>query len=251
MADYLTLVQELVTELGIGGANQGATVPTTVTGQTGQLWNAANWIRQANNNINLMWSDWQYLSTEYAETLSIGSTAVPAHSGSETVKRWDRSSFWINRSQLSAGPLNFMAWEDFRGTILPGPAASTNSKPSIITQQRDGALLLNAPCNLAYALTGEFYKRPTLLATDLDEPEMPEEFHRLIICEAAIKYGNKEAAAEVISGMEAEYDYILAKLEGDQLLGRGFDDQYSQDVPLTIDIPGNDDFVDRGVRWRP
>ncbi len=238
MADYLTLVQELVTELGIGGANQGATVPESVTGQKGQLWNAVNWIKQANNNINLMWSDWRYLSFEYAETLTVSSTAVPAHSGSEVVKKWDRASFWINKAQTSAGPLNFMAWEEFRSAVLPGPAATTNSKPSIITQKRDGTLLLNAPCNLAYAMTAEFYKRPALLASDNDIPEMPEEFHRLIVCEAAIKYGNKEAAAEVISGMEAEYDYLLAKLEGDQLPGREYDDQYSQDVPLVIDIPG-------------
>lgn len=251
MSTYLELVQELVTELGVGGANQGATVPPAVAGQTGQLWNAANWIKQANNNINLMWSDWRYLSTEYAETLTVGSTAVPAHSGTEVVKKWDRASFWINRSLTSAGPLGFMSWEDFRSNILPGPAATSNSKPSIITQKRDGTLLLNAPCNSTYALTAEFYKRPTLLASDNDTPEMPEEFHRLIVCEAAIKYGNKEAAMEVISGMEAEYDYLLAKLQTDQLPGGEFDDQFSQDVPLVMDIPGMDDPADSGTRWRP
>jgi len=247
---YLELVQELVTELGIGGANQDASVPETITGQTGQLWNATNWIKQANNNLNLMWSDWRYLSVDYAETLSIGSTAVPVHSGSEVVKKWDRASFWLDRTLTSAGPLTFMAWEDFRRDILPGPA-STNSKPSIITQQRDGTLLLNAPCNETYALTAEFYKRPVLLVEDTDVPEMPQEFHRLIVCEAAIKYGNKEAANEVISGMEAEYDYLLTKLQTDQLLGAEFDDQFSQDVPLVMDIPGFEDTADRGTRWRP
>jgi len=248
--NFLTLVQELVTELGIGGANQGATVPESVSGQKGQLWNAVNWIIKANNNINLMWSDWRYLSVEYAETLSIGSDAVPVHSGQEVAKRWDRSSFWIDRSLTSAGPLSYLSWEDFRADVLPGPP-STNTKPSIITQKRDGSLLLNVPCNSTYALTAEFYKRPALLAANNDIPEMPETFHRLIICEAAIKYGNKEAAAEVISGMEAEYDYLLSKLQTDQLPGGEFDDQYSQDIPLVIDVPGFDDIGDRGTRWRP
>lgn len=250
MSTYLELVQELVTELGIGGANQGATVPDTVTGQVGQLWNATNWIKKANNNLNLMWSDWRYLSTEYAETLTVGLPSVPVHSGSEIVKKWDRSSFWLDQTLTSAGPLTFLAWEDFRRDILPGPL-STNTKPTIITQKRDGTLLLNAPSNATYAITAEFYKRPTLLAVDTDTPEMPQEFHRLIICEAAIKYGNKEAAAEVISGMEAEYEFLLMKLQTDQLLGGEFDDQYSQDIPLVMDIPGFEDTADRGTRWRP
>jgi len=250
MSTYLELVQELVTELGIGGANQGATVPTTVSNQTGQLWNAVNWIKQANNNINLMWADWRYLSVEYAESLVVSSADVTAHSGSESVKKWDRSSFWINRSLTSAAPLTFLSWEDFRRDILPGPA-SDDAKPAIITQQRDDTLLLDVPCDDTYALTAEFYKYPTLLASDNDTPEMPASFHRLIVCEAAIKYANKEAAAEIISGMEAEYDFLLAKLQTDQLLGGEFDDQYSQDIPLVMDIPGFEDTADRSTRWRP
>lgn len=250
MADYLTLVQELVAELGIGGANQGAAVPATVANQTGQLWNAVNWIQKANNNINLRWTDWQYLAVEYAEALTISSTAVPAHSGTEVVKKWDRSSIWLDKTAITAAPLTWMEWEDFRSEVLPGPA-STDSKPSIITQKRDGSLLLNRPSDATYAITGEFYKRPVLLSSDNSTPEMPEEFHRIIVCEAAIKYGNKEAAAEVINGMEAEYVYLLDKLEADQLIGREYDNQYSQDVPIVMDIPGFDEYQDRSTRWRP
>lgn len=251
MSTFLELVQELVTELGIGGANQGATVPDTVLEQTGQLWNAVNWIKKANNNINVMWSDWQYLAVEYSETLTVGDSVPPAHSGVEVVKRWDRGSFWLSRDTTSAAPLTFMFWEDFRRDVLPGPAASSNSKPSLITQKRDNTLLLNVLPDEAYQIDAEFYKRPAMLATDDDVPEMPEEFHRMIVCEAAVKYGNKEAAPEVISGMEAEYDYLLDKLEGDQLIGREYDTQYSQDIPVSMDIPGYDDTQHRGVRWRP
>jgi len=249
MSTYLELVQELVTELGIGGANQGATVPDSVLNQTGQLWNAVNWVKQANNNINVMWADWQYLAAEYSEVLLVGDTTAPAHSGTETVKKWDRGSFWIDKTLTSAGQLSFFLWEDFRRHVLPGPAAS-NSKPSGITQKRDNSLLLNVGPDAAYTLTAEFYKRPDLLTNDDDEPEMPEEFHRIIVCEAAVKYGNKEAAAEIISGMEAEYAYILDKLQTDQLIGAEYDAQYSQDLPLVVDVPGFDE-PEIGGRWRP
>ena len=249
MATFLVLVRELVTELGIGGANQGATIPDAVTGQTGQLWNAVNWVIKANNNLQLLHSDWQFLATEYDENLSIGSTAVPSHSGSETVKRWDRESFWIDKATTRAAPLTFVEWETFRKDQLPGPAPTTNSKPTVITQKRDGTLLVDVPCDLAYALTGEFYKVPKLFAADADLSAIPVEFHRLIICEAAIKYGNKEAAAEVINGMEAEYSMLLDLLRSDQLIGGEYDSQHSQDVPIVIGIPGYDDTEDRGTQW--
>lgn len=253
MSTFLELVQELVTELGIGGANQGATVPTTVVGQTGQLWNAVNWIDKANNNLNIMFRDWQFLSAEYSEALTIGSTAVPVHSGTEVVKQWDRGSFWVDLTTNRAAPLTFIEWEVFRAEQLPGAAPTSNSKPSIITQKRNGTLLVDAPCDLAYVLTAEFYQRPVMLSAggspDSNVPDMPSEFHRLIICEAAIKYGNKEAALEVINGMEAEYIYLLDKLKGDQLIGGEYDTQYSQDEPIVIDIPTFDPTTDRGTKW--
>lgn len=105
MATFLQLTQELVTELGIGGANQSATVPSTTVGQVGQLWNAVNWIKQAENNLCLMYSDWRFLAVEYAETLTIDSTAVPAHSGAETVNKWDRDSFWLDHTLATAKQL--------------------------------------------------------------------------------------------------------------------------------------------------
>lgn len=247
MSTYLELVQELVTELGIGGANQGATVPSTVVGQVGQLWNATNWIRQANNNINVMWEDWHFLSVEYSESLTIGSSAVPTHSGPETPKKWDRDSFWLNLTLSTAAQLQYMDWTVFRKIHSPGSSTRSNTKPAAITKKRDNTLILDSPADATYALTAEFWRRPDLLQADGDVPHMPEEFHRLIVCEAAIKYGNKEAASEVIQGMEAEYIYLLDKLEGSELPGREYERQGSQDVPIEIEVPG---FPDDDLRAR-
>lgn len=242
MSTYLELVQELVTELGIGGANQGATVPSTVVGQTGQLWNATNWIRQANNNINIMWEDWRFLSVEYSESLTVGSDAVPAHSGPETPKKWDRDSFWLDLTLSTATQLTYIDWPEFRKIYSPGSSVRSNSRPVAITKKRDDTLILNWPSDSgAYTLTAEFWRKPDLLMSDSDVPHLPSEFHRLIICEAAIKYGNKEAASEVIQGMEAEYIYLLDKLEGSELTGREYERQGSQDVPIEIEIPGYPD----------
>jgi len=248
MSTFLELTQQLVTELGIGGANQGATVPTDTTTQVGQMWNAVNWIRQAENNLNLLHTDWQFLSATYFEALIVGSRVAPAHVGSDTPKMWDRRSFWLERNNANAAPLTWMDWEQFRSDIFAG-ATPSNSKPSIITQDRQGILYLDVPADSAYDLRAEFYRVPLLLTTDAQVPHMPAEYHRLIVCEAAIKYGNKEAALEVINGMEAEYEFLLDKLEGDQLIGHEYDNQHSQDLPLVQDIPGFDETQGRGNKW--
>jgi len=247
MSTYLQLVQQLVAELGIGGANNGAATPSSLSSLTGQLWNAANWIKQAENNINLMWADWNFLAVEYSEVLTVSSTAVPAHSGSETVNKWDRTSFWLDRTLTTGGQLEWMDWPKYRNTVLPGSASLSNGKPSTITEKRDGTLLVNQPSNAAYAITAEFWKEPVLMSVATDLPAMPSQFHRIIICEAAIKYGNKEAASEVIQGMEAEYIYLLDKLEGDQLEGREYERMSSQDIPIEVGIPG---YPDDDQRYR-
>lgn len=251
MSTFLQLVQELVTELGIGGANQGATVPSTVTGQVGQLWNAQNWIIKANNNLQLMHTDWEFLAVEYSESLSIGSTSVPTHGGSEVVKMWDRGAFWIDRTTSRAAPLVWQDWEVFRRNTLPGDAVVVvDTKPTLISKVRSsGVLILDSPVDRSYQLTGEFYKVPKLLAVDADVSDIPVEYHRLIICEAAIKYGNKEAAPEIINGMEAEYEFLLEKMRGSQLIGGEYDIQHSQDLNIVIGIPGFDETDDRGTKW--
>jgi hypothetical protein len=237
MATYLQLTQKLVAELGIGGANNGATVPTAVTAQTGQLWNAANWIAEAHNNLSLLHVDWNFLHTNYQETLSVGSTAIPAHSGSEVVKKWDRSSFFLDVS-TGGGQLEFMDWPEFRATIYNGYGNRSNGKPTTFTIKPDGSILLDNPCDQAYTLDAEFWKRPTVLAADGDTGDIPQEYQRLIICEAAIKYANKESAIEIIQGMEAEYLLLYHEMQADQLPMRESDRMGAEDHELTVQIPG-------------
>ncbi len=237
MADFRTLTQELVAELGIGGANNGATIPTTVVSQTGQLWNAANWIKQAHNNICLLHTDWNFLHAEYSEALTVGNTAAPAHSGSEVVKKWDRSSLFLDMSTDGA-QLEFMDWPTFRTSIRPRYGDRSNGKPTTFTIKPDNSILLDNPPDQTYTLEAEFWKRPTVLAGDTDVPDLPQEYHRLIICEAAIKYANKEAAIEIIQGMEAEYLLLYHEMQADQLPMREIDRMGAEDYELTVEIPG-------------
>jgi len=240
--NYLQLVQALVSELGIAGANNDGTIPSTVVAQTGQLRRAVKWITDSNNDINILWTDWKYLYTDYAETLTVGSRTAPLHSGVEVVKRWDRESFILDRSLSSFSHLSWMDWRAFKREILPG-AHPTNQIPATISSDTANLLHFNEPTNSAYTLNAGFWQRPVLLTLDADLPAMPEEYHRLIIMNAGLKYANKEDAPEILAGWETEYIFMLDKLEGDQLPGREYERMSSQDIDLVMDIPdAGDDY---------
>jgi hypothetical protein len=241
--NYLELVQELVEELGIGGADSGSGTPESVLNQVGPLGRAVRWIAQGNNHINLMWRDWKFLSTDYSETLVIGSRNWPAHSGSETIRQWDRTSIWLDKNTNDAKELRWMDWTAFRRRHDPG-SHTINSSPAFYSIKPDNSIILDNPPDKAYAATAEFWKRVILLQSNNDTPDMPEEYHRLIVVTAGMMYGNKEGASEVISGMGSEYNVLLQELQSDQAPGFGPDTMSAEDFPLEVMIPGEWDGID-------
>ena len=91
--------------------------------------------------------------------------------------------------------------------------------PGPYTILPDQSIAFAAPLDQAYDFKGEYWAAPTTLAANTDTPALPAHYHRIIVCRAAIMYGNREDAPEVITGMEAEYIDMLDKLQSDQLEG--------------------------------
>jgi hypothetical protein len=234
---YLELCKELVSELGIAGGSG----PTTVVGQTGALGNACRWIRQANNDINVQWKNWRFLWTEYNEMLQAGIQMPPAPStpSGVRVRQWDRSSIYLNKYTNSPIQLEFVPWPVFRAQY--GFGVPVAGQPLVFSVKPDNTLIVDRPVDAIYSITGEFWRRAVLLTADNDMPDMPEEYHRLIVATAAVKYANKEDAPEVISGMEAEMINLMDKLQSDQLDGFELDNMSTQDVTAAMVLPGEAD----------
>lgn len=239
--DYLQLCQDLVKELGLAGS----VGPSTVQGQRGELANVVRWIRDATLWIDSEWKTWKYLKCEYAGVIQLNSrepTAPNTPTGVK-VRRWDRDSILINSGSVNAKPLHFEEWSTFRKLRMIGSAYLTVDEPAVFTVKQIGAtpvLVVYPTANATYPISGEFWRRPPLLSEDTDVPLMPEEYHRLIVATAAIKYGNREDAPEVIAGMEAEHISLLAQLKGEQLEGFEANTDSSQDILLEGAIPGED-----------
>lgn len=231
MSTYLELCRRFVGEYGIAGG----TGPSTTVSQTGELGRVCRWIADAELYVNVLWTDWRFLWRQYSETLTIGSSTAPIHSVStEPVREYDIRTFYLNKDQDSYIKLDYVEWSDFNGMYNVG--ARSNQPPNVITMRPDRVLELDYPADAAYTLTADFYVSPTRMSADTDEPMMPEEFERIIIARAAIMYGNKEDAPEIISGAEAEYLDMLEKLEANQLPSAREQRMSESDFDMVVEV---------------
>lgn len=221
--NFRELCQGYVKELGISGG----TGPTTVLNQTGEFANVVRWIADAALQIDNLWRDWKYLWNEYETTLTGQSIAIA------NAREIDRNSVWINHGTANARQLEWQEWTLMRETRN---RPSLTGTPVYFSVNPAGMLYLDRPVT-TLPIRLEYWKKPTRLTDDSDEPDLPEAYHRIILCRAAIMYGNREAAPEIISGMEAEYIDMLDKLQSDQLEAFRGERMAGQDVPLYLRVP--------------
>lgn len=219
---YLQLVQSLCAELGLSGGGGATAVPASVTGNTIlELGNACRWIHDACLDIDTQWLDWKYLWQQYSApgvAANQQSLPVPTLPTGVIVRQWDRKRFrWRQTSVggLTWGPVRYVDRLKFLRQCDPDNAVP--NPPSAFTIQPNNTVFFSAPFDQAYDFLGEYWQRPTELINNGDVPMMPFEHHRIIMCRAAVMYGNREDAPEIISGLEAEYIDRLDKLQGDQL----------------------------------
>jgi hypothetical protein len=239
--NFLQLCQELVTELGLAGG----TGPSTVLDQRGELRNVVRWIRDSCLWIDSEWKDWKYLRCDYDGVIQVNSRepTPPNNPSGVKVRKWDRDSLILNYGSVNAKPLIWENWATFRKLRQIGSAYLTIDEPAVFSTKQDGytpKLILYPTANATYPIHGEFWRRPPVLTNDTDVPLMPEEYHRLIMATAAIKYGNREDAPEIIAGFEAEHHSLLMQLKADQLESFETDNEAGQDLVLEGAIPGED-----------
>lgn len=242
--NYETLVNDFIDEYGIGGGGPLETISgqtEAVVGQTGDLKRACRWVRDAWDEIGLLWSNWDFLWFEH----SVLSTDTPAGlaAASQTptlpdfdVHHWDRTSFVLNRASSINVPMSFMEWPSFRDRFYRGTAAT--GTPRFITELPDGTLRCELLASAALDFYGAGWKLPTRLAADADVPDLPTNFDRIIIARSAIYYANSYDSPEDLEGAEADYAVLLNKLQSAQLPGFEYDTMSTPDVDLYRDIPG-------------
>lgn len=236
MSTFLELCQDLHREVGGAGS-----APSAVTGQVGQSLRTVNWIKNAWIKIQNKHANWRWMRKEYFVSLtppSYGVLAVatsdptfevgPDGTAGATLVRFGR---WVTDGDWPAGnvkfgtgsttdfdlsPLVWLDYEHFRNLyrlseIAQGTPAHYTVDPA------NNLLVAPAPSASGHYLIGDYMRSPQVLAANGAEPEMPENFHELIVWEAMRRYARFVAAPEVYAHAKEEAGQMMRALEVDQL----------------------------------
>lgn len=199
MTTFLEGVQDVVRLAGISSS----TLPTAVTGQTGRLLKAVKYYQQANEEIENLHFDWNFLWS----TNTITTTASTAtYAGEADLGLWD-----VNRVYYSGSALDVIRWQQYT------PEDLSNGPPQYAVVQPDNKLLIVPTPDAAYTITYDYFKKPVALVNDADEPLIPEQYRLVIVGRALMLFANYESAEEIkIQGQEL-YEQYLSRLEAHEL----------------------------------
>lgn len=201
--NYLTLVQRVWREVGYQGSG-----PASVNPSRPMELRVIDWVRQAHDDIQNGWSDWNFLWGSDSIT-TVADTAD--YSGPTTLGLWSEDTVRIGDEILS-----FIPHADYRRD----PIVYVNQdQPVEFTLLPNKQIRLLPTPDAAYTVNFEYYRTPLQLDTDTDEPLIPEEFQDAIIWRAKMFWAQYEEAMEQLQFASAAYQEAMIRLQNDQLPG--------------------------------
>ena len=234
MSTYLQLANQLAQESGISGA---AASISAVTGQTGQALRLVNWIAQAYKEIQNRHQNWRWLRSTFSVPTVVGTDTYAYGACTDTrlsalisrFSRWipfdDSGATNIKRYLTSGGVsgemwMTFLPWSYYRSIYKLG---TQNNGPIVhVTIDPQNQLMIGPKPDDIYTISGEYQMSAQVLAADGDTPEMPSEFHDLIVWRALEKYGRFSAAGEALARGISEGARVMRQLEANQLPAMGY-----------------------------
>lgn len=206
MSTFLQLTKDLHNDSGAAGVE-----PTAVTGLTGEARRIANWIIQADEFVQLEWTNWKFLRQEFSD-VTVASDATLAKPAN--LKNWDFKTFKIiEPGETDENILAAIEFDKIKSVILD----TSTDIPARAIVMPDNSLKFEPVPDAVYTIKADYYDKPTLLAANDDISLIPVEYHRIILGRALILYANFENAPEQKDQGEEIYISLLARLENDQL----------------------------------
>ena len=213
--NYLQLVQRLHRESG-----RSTAAPTTVVNANERHARLFDWVADAWRNLQIE-REWRWMRTTLDVALTVGQqTYTGAGLGADRFRRWrmddDTYNPWlyVDGSPNTLWPLQYTQLDEFRELYVYRTWGATT--PVAWTFDEANQLIVGPQPALAYKLRMEFWKSPTELAADVDAPDMPEEFHLLLMWRALQEVAKFDAAPEVLARAEKNHAGLMHRLLLDQ-----------------------------------
>ena len=212
----LQLVQRLHRESGRTTAS-----PTSVVGANERHARLFDWVDDAWRELQIE-REWRWMRTTLDVPLIVNQQTYNATSdfGAARFRRWrmddDDYNPWlyISGSVNSLWPLTFTQLDEFRLMYVYRTWGATT--PIAWAIDENNQLLVGPQPALAYKLRMEYWMSPTVLTADIDAPDMPEEFHLLLMWTALEQVAMADAAAELLTRAQAHKIELRTRLLLDQ-----------------------------------
>lgn len=232
--NILELVQLLHYE-----AKQPGTEPQTTIGQSGRTGDFVRWIIQAYIDLQLEEDgQWKWLKRDWFVLTTQGQNFYAPADCQDTLLAApiDRFRAWFldeedppysysTLPEPNGGPgttrelIIYDQFSDFRRRYLKRP--DPESLPAIISRDNQNTLYLGPTPDGEYRVSGQYWRGPqVLVANDTDVPEMPSEFHPLIVYRAMTKYAYNIVAQEILARAVADGTAMYDSLVANQWDGR-------------------------------
>ncbi len=219
--NFLQLCKEAA---GDSGTVAGLPNLTTVAGATGRAAQLVAWVRDAWIDIQNERNDWLWMRRRFTgKALTIGQMEYSAANLDLTrVSEWlpDRPRYYTftiydpDQGQGSEAEMSMISYDQW--IYRYGRRTQDTGRPSEWARAPDGKLLIGKKPDKAYVISGEYRLTPQELATDADIPEMPTQFHRLIIPEAVRLAARSDEAWQALTAQCQQYERLRAPLVREQ-----------------------------------
>lgn len=196
---FLELCVRVRQESGISGEG-----PLSVVGQQGILAKVVEWVRQADNDIQSMHTDWSFLWRTADATLTTD------------VRLYDRIALGLADMQelteisIDGEPLQEMTWAVFKQYKFNTDVGK--QRPASFAFRPDGLMMVYPVPNADYATTVEYYAAVEPLLLNDDESAIPVIYHDAILQKALMYYASHEEDNSLYQVANARYEQKLSEL---------------------------------------
>ena len=227
MSSFLQLCQYTCRECRVAG---GESALTAVTGQTGELQRIVSWVASCWTEIQNRYPDWRWMRAGFTVNTVSGDdqyagtdcTDIITSAAIDRFGRWlidnldDPPKIYLSSAGVGTeGWLSYIDWDDFKSLYKIG--TQNNAYPAHISVDPQNNLRPGPKPDAVYVVSGDYQRSAQILAANADIPEMPTQFHMLIVYEAMKRYGLHESAQEILMAGNAGADRLLPQLEFNQL----------------------------------
>jgi hypothetical protein len=120
-----------------------------------------------------------------------------------------------------------MGWDTFRDIYQFGTMRTTTGNPAVVSVEPDKSLSIGPVPDAVYTIDGEYWRTPTTLSADADDPaapgnDFPERFHMLLVYDVMERYALYESAQEVLQRATAGKKRLRNRLSWSYLRPVGF-----------------------------